>query len=227
MIWVWTGSRQPTYPEIPWFPELLDDGFSHATFQQPWNTHYTRSIEAQLDVSHLPFVHKKTIGRGLGTKIDGPHVEFEDDVLRIWTRQVEDDGEPARKPAEVPRPEEPPGLVFRFPNVWRLRISDSMYIVNINVPVDDENCINYSRSYQSFLKIPGLRWLFHAVNHRFSAMALHEDRRIAEAQPRVPASLDSGDKYIPADLPIVLYLRRRKELLARCQELQVVESQAS
>lgn len=73
LIFVWWGqaSAQPEQPE--WF-EDLDDSFAVVTTADRWRTHYSRAIENQLDAAHLPFVHHNTIGRKMGTLVDGPWV---------------------------------------------------------------------------------------------------------------------------------------------------------
>jgi len=36
--------------------------FEHATFRKFWDVDLTRAVEGLLDVSHLPFVHARTLG---------------------------------------------------------------------------------------------------------------------------------------------------------------------
>ena len=50
-------------PPPPWFTDI-DDSFSSATVRDPWDAHYSRAIENQLDTVHVPFIHHNTIGRG-------------------------------------------------------------------------------------------------------------------------------------------------------------------
>ena len=71
LIWVWYGDYHADLPEIPFFEELKT-GFTYGEISENWNVHYTRAIENQLDVVHLPFVHKTTIGRGNKTLVNGP-----------------------------------------------------------------------------------------------------------------------------------------------------------
>ncbi len=52
---------------------------SYSTLRDHWPTHYSRAIENQLDVVHLPFIHHNTIGRGNRAVVDGPIAEFADD----------------------------------------------------------------------------------------------------------------------------------------------------
>ena len=49
--------------DLPMFAEFRG-GFPYAERSEVWSVHYSRAIENQLDVVHLPFVHPNTIGRG-------------------------------------------------------------------------------------------------------------------------------------------------------------------
>ncbi|NHJ40041.1 MAG: aromatic ring-hydroxylating dioxygenase subunit alpha, partial [Asgard group archaeon] len=75
LIWIWWGEPQEEYPPLPFFEDL--EGFFYATYIDYWPIHYSRAIENQLDVVHLPFVHYNTIGRGCKTLIDGPITKWE------------------------------------------------------------------------------------------------------------------------------------------------------
>ncbi len=72
----------------PRFFDDIDDSFSYGSIRDPWRTHYSRVIENQLDVPHVPFVHHTTIGRGVGKVMDGPWVEWKDaDRFRIFMHE--------------------------------------------------------------------------------------------------------------------------------------------
>ncbi len=43
-----------------------------------WHVPFLRAVENQLDVMHLPFVHKTTIGRGNRTLVNGSVVKWID-----------------------------------------------------------------------------------------------------------------------------------------------------
>ncbi len=79
-IFLWYGDDNAT-DEISWL-EGIDDLFSFSTMKAVWNVNYTRAIENQLDVSHLPFVHRTTIGRGKKTIVNGPIVAANGKVAR-------------------------------------------------------------------------------------------------------------------------------------------------
>jgi phenylpropionate dioxygenase-like ring-hydroxylating dioxygenase large terminal subunit len=216
-IWLWNGEDRDEYPPIPWFDNL--DGFSYhnSTSQTHWEVDYTRAVEAQLDVSHLPFVHENTIGRGNQTLVNGPYTTLEDNVIRVWLSNQPDEGLPALKPSQLPPPEVPQSIYFIFPNVWQLRLTDKMCIVSINAPIDDENVITYSRTYQNILRVPGLSRLFVSASNRFNQYALSEDYRVTKTQLPKKADLDIGERFIPGDRPIALYLQHRRKLILEGQ----------
>jgi hypothetical protein len=81
-----------------------------------WDVDLTRAIEGVLDVSHLPFVHARTIGRGRKTLVNGPYTILDDDTIRIWVTNQPDEGLPAVKPTQLPVPAGEAMLEFRFPN---------------------------------------------------------------------------------------------------------------
>ena len=78
-------------PEVPFFKELNRD-FSYGGFSETWPVHYSRAIENQLDVVHLPFVHTSNIGRGNRTIVNGPVVQWEDNLMTFYVNNVVDDG---------------------------------------------------------------------------------------------------------------------------------------
>ncbi len=95
-IWIFWGDKRDTYPPIPWFDDL-DESF-HMTFAADhWNAHYSRVIENQLDVVHVPFIHRKTIGKGNRTLVNSPFARIENDLLTLRTNNVLDDGGSPKK----------------------------------------------------------------------------------------------------------------------------------
>ena len=161
------------YPPVPWFPGL--DAFEYASIREDWDADLTRAVEGLLDVSHLPFVHRRTIGRGQRTLVNGPYTTLEDDVIRVWTSNQPDAGLPAIKPSQLPPPTGQPSLEFRFPNLWQLRLSDCARLISIIAPVEEGKCVFYVRSYFQLGVPPWLNRLLARINGRFNRYVLSED----------------------------------------------------
>jgi phenylpropionate dioxygenase-like ring-hydroxylating dioxygenase large terminal subunit len=212
-IWVWWGQNPPADLEPPLFFDNLDDTFYYASAHDPWDAHYSRVIENQLDVVHLPFVHRKTIGRGGRTLVDGPLVEWRGDkMLYTYVFNRHDDGTPPRKPSELsPKSATSVHLEFIMPNLWQNYISPDVRIVAAFVPVDETHTLLYLRFYQRFLRLPGLGNLVAKLAMPFNLRVAHEDRRVVVThQPQI-SGLKIGESLIQGDLPIIEYRRKREE----------------
>jgi phenylpropionate dioxygenase-like ring-hydroxylating dioxygenase large terminal subunit len=210
-IWVWNGEPQPEYPPLPFFDDL--EGYAYSTFRQEWDVHYTRAIEGQLDVSHLPFVHPKTIGRGNQTLVNGPYTTLENHQLRVWLDNQPDAGLPAKKPSQIPASDRPADLCFNFPNVWQIRLGDQLRNLIISAPIDDDHCMLYVRLYQNFVTMPVIGRAVSFVSNLFNRYVLSEDYAITSTQRPKKSDLNIGERFIPGDRPIALYLQHRSELI--------------
>ncbi len=211
LIWVYWG--QPTAGlKPPRFFEDIDESFSYAGYRDLWPAHYSRMVENQLDVVHLPFVHASTIGRSHKTVVDGPIYTLEDDVLRLWVYNRVEDGTPARLPEQMPPPTRPPFLEFIFPNIWQNRISEDLRIFVAFVPVDEESGLFYMRYYQRMVRLPVLRTLFNWVGAWGSKVIADQDKRVVSRQLPKKTDLRMGEKPTQADRILIAYRRRRKEL---------------
>jgi len=223
-IWVWYGMPQTDYPPLPFFEDL--QGFTYSTLQKEWNVDHTRAIEGVLDVAHLPFVHANTIGRGGGTLVNGPYTTLEDNKIRVWISNQPDEGLPAIKPTQVPPPKGLASLWFNFPNVWQLHITKQIRNIIIFAPIDDEHVMLYTRTYQKLTTIPALGHALTAFSNLFNRRVLSEDYAITKTQQPKKSDLNIGEHFIPADRPIALYLRHRRNLiLAASNEIEEDKAQ--
>lgn len=211
-VWLWWGDNKDDYPPLPYFNDI-DNSFSCGKFRDRWAVHYSRAIENQLDVFHLPFVHATTIGRGNRTISDGPIALLENDNMDIWVYSRIDDGSSTHRPDELPKPLRPPQLIFKFPNLWMNRISADMRIVVAFVPVDESNCVIYLHQYQRMIKLPLIKSLFDWVSILGSKIILRQDKRVVLTQRPTRSDLKMDEKLIVQDRPIVLYRTQRKKLI--------------
>ncbi len=221
-VWIWWGEAPPETLAPPrFFDDLDDEAFVYGKVYDPWDAHYSRVIENQLDVVHLPFVHHNTIGRGGRTVVDGPGVQWvDDDLFYVYVFNRADDGTPPRKPDEVPVPptDREFKLEFLFPNLWQNHISEDVRVMAAFVPVDDAHTLLYLRFYQKFLPVPILGQLIATLSMPFNRIVAHQDRRVVVTQTPKPSGLRIGEQLIQGDRPILAYRRRRQELMDAARE---------
>jgi phenylpropionate dioxygenase-like ring-hydroxylating dioxygenase large terminal subunit len=217
-IWIWWGEDPPADLQPPRYFDDIDDSFAYGQARDAWDAHYTRVIENQLDVVHLPFVHYNTIGKGCRTLVEGPGVLWRDeDLFEVYTYNKADDGSHPRTPSEVdaPRPGVDFKLEFLFPNLWENHISQDVRIVAAFVPVDDEHTLLYLRFYQRFLTLPVLGKIAAQLAMPMNLYIAHQDRRVVVTQQPKASGLTIGEKLVQGDRPIVEYRRRRQQLIDR------------
>ena len=210
-IWLWYSDQRTNVPEIPFFEELRE-GFSYGGFSETWKVHYTRAIENQLDVVHLPFVHASTIGKGNSRLVNGPVVKWNDNRMTFYVKNEKDQGQIPKKPNEIENYEKLFHLQFQMPNTWQNIISDQLRIVAAFVPIDEENTHIYLRFYQKFIRTPGLKQIVNSLSSIMNKTILHQDRRVVLTQLPIKSELVMGENLIQGDLPIIEY-RKRRELL--------------
>ncbi|MCX6243943.1 MAG: aromatic ring-hydroxylating dioxygenase subunit alpha [Bacteroidetes bacterium] len=214
LIWIWYGDDDKIEEEPFFFKELKD--FSYSTFRDHWNVHYSRAIENQLDVVHLPFVHRTTIGRGNKTLVNGPVVVREDEMITFYVNNVMDDGKTfPLKPDEIVDYQRLFHLQFHYPNIWQNFISDKIRAFAAFVPVDEENCIVYVRYYQKMIKIPLLKELMNWIGKLSNIVILRQDKRIVITQMPKKTGMKIGEHLIMGDKPIIEYRKHRQELIDR------------
>lgn len=220
LIWLWWGSPAPQDLPAPQFFDNLDESFYHSSAHDPWDAHYSRVIENQLDVVHLPFIHRNTIGRGNRTLVDGPVVEWKGDkMLYTYVFNRVDDGRPPRKPSELlPKSATSVHLEFIFPNLWQNYISEKVRILAAFVPVDEGHTLLYLRFYQKFMTVPVLGKLAAMLAMPMNVYIAHEDRRVVVTQQPKASGLKIGEILIQGDLPVVEYRRKRAALQAQAEQ---------
>ena len=214
-IWIWWGEPQLHYPAIPFF-EDIDGKFSYKTHTEVWPVHYSRAIENQLDVVHLPFVHYNTIGRGYRTLVHGPLIEpsIDKNEFIIWVYDQKDDGKTIPlKTEQFTEEMKVFHLHFKFPHVWQNYLGKKVRIFIAFVPIDENHTKFYMRFYQKFMRIPLLKSIVNWLANIFNKKILHQDRDVVITQQPIKSNLRMGEKLIQGDGPIVFYRQRREELL--------------
>ena len=212
-IWIFWGDNHPD-SEAPLFFDSLQ-GLHYKTRQDVWKIHYSRVIENQLDCAHIPFIHRKTIGRSHKTLVDGPLVTWKDEQqLLMYVFNRHDDGSAPLKPEQLQaKAETEQHLAFIFPNLWQNYILPKMRVVVAFVPVDDETTIMYLRFYHRFFKNSLLQSIVSSLMMPYNIKIAHEDRRVVETQRPVASALMMDENLFQADLPIIAYRKKRDQLM--------------
>ena len=218
LIFIWWGDERLDYPALPFFDSIAEN-MPYSTIRDHWNTHYSRAIENQLDVVHLPFVHHNTIGAGGATLVNGPYTQISHDftespLIEVWVANEIDHGQTPIKPSEMKKPAWTPSLQFRFPNLWQLCISNDMRVFVAFAPIDNQNTMMYVRQYHR-INIPVIKQIFGIFGNLGNLVIIRQDKRVVITQEPKRSSLDMNEKLIPGDGPIIAYRKIREELIRK------------
>lgn len=195
-VWLKRGDNLAQSP--PWF-EDLHDGLSSYQSIHEWPTHISRCVENQLDYAHLPFVHRKTIGRGLDIR-GARRIDCNERQINMYVDQEKSDV---------------PTIQFIFPNLWLLTIRAREFFQFIAfVPVGPERTRLYLRAYQGFIPFP-LAPLLSPVFNWSNAIILNEDRRVVISQRPLDTSNATSEKLFPSDRAIDHFRRLWLESTAK------------
>lgn len=210
-IWIFWGDSDKATDKIPFFEELKE-GFTYGGIKDHWRNHYSRSIENQLDVVHLPFVHKTTIGRGNATIVNGPKVEETEDSIIVGVFNEKDNGQQPKTRQELAESKQKLfNLQFKYPNVWQNYVNEKIRIVAFFAPIDDENTMLYIRFYQKITNVPIVKNIINSIGAWSSLIIERQDKVVVETQIPKETKLVMGENLIPGDYPIVVYRRKRDE----------------
>lgn len=218
-IWFWSGEARERYPAIPFFDELA--GWPYATTIADWPTHYTRAIENQLDVAHLAFVHKTTIGAGGRCFVDGPYVETPVDPsletpaeIKVWVTNFRDEGQSHRSQKELGELSvgTEPSLHFKFPGLWKLNIASKIQNFIAFVPINERETRYYLRVYhKTHNRLAGR--LFTRLMSLSNGFILNQDKRVVVTQLPLDSSDAHDDRLIGADRAISQFRKLYAHLL--------------
>ena len=208
IIYLWYGDDGKETDTPPFFYDAVDKSYVFSEFADHWNSHYSRCIENQLDVVHVPIVHYNTIGRGNKTLINGPKVEYENGVLRTSANNALDEGQKPKPPAECTI--KSTNLNFIFPNIWMNDITPKIKVMIYFAPVDDENTILYIRFYCKITKIRLINTSIAFVGKYMNRIIERQDKRVVITQKPKASSYKSDEKLLAGDGPIVMYRKIRE-----------------
>jgi len=209
IIYLWYGDEEKVTENLPFFYDYVDDSYVYSEIEDHWNSHYSRSIENQLDVVHVPIVHYNTIGRGNKTLVNGPKSEYENGILRTSANNEVDKGQKPKSPDECVIKNI--NLNFIFPNIWMNHISPKVKIIIYFAPVDDENTILYIRFYCKIFRFRPVNSLIAFFGKFANRIIERQDKRVVITQKPKVSTYQTNEKLLSGDGPIVLYRRIRQE----------------
>lgn len=210
IIYLWYGEDDQITSQLPFFSQEIDDSYSYSEIEDHWNAHYSRCIENQLDVVHLPFVHYNTIGRGNKTLVHGPKVLWQNGILTTSANNEVDSGQRPKSPKESVITAS--YISFCFPNIWLNHISEKVKIFIYVAPIDDENTILFLRFYTKPTSIRPVNMVIAYLGKFANRRIERQDKRVVITQKPKASSLLSHEKLIPGDGPIIKYRQIRADL---------------
>ena len=207
LLWVYTATN-PTNVPLLQAPESLSSANWFGTItERQWDTHWSRATQTMLDVAHIPYVHRRTIGfafgRALGTA-KNPHLvtkitQGTEDAFRLdW--QIKD--EQSSKSADAG------WLEFLPPNGITLPIPtnsvDKHSLLHIwCVPIEANKSRMIVVSRRNFGQFNPLLSLFNLL----TPIILAEDRRIMDTVWPSEVPPIGVEVLMPSDAPTIAFSR--------------------
>lgn len=210
IVFLWYGDSEPAgEPDV--FDIVTDSSYTYDHTEDSWGVDYSRVIENQLDVSHLPFVHRTTIGRGGKTLVNGPNtVWLDDNTMQTSANNEVDTGQtPLSGKDSIIKTT---NLNFKFPNMWLNHVSDKIQILAFFIPVDDDNSIIALRFYTKLTGKKSIDKCIAWFGSRANKVVERQDKRIVITQLPKKTGLKMGENLVPADKPIIEYRSKRDKL---------------
>lgn len=201
LLWLYTGFAPESEP-------LVSESFSEPNItlcaqSVVWSAHWTRVMENMLDMPHLPFVHRRTIGKAISGKVEGARMDID----------IEERPYGARLLGTVDGAPRPSLLDYRFPNAMELIIDPpgkKLRLFAVCIPEDDKTTRLLLLTLRDFARLSLLDPVFRLMNARIAA----EDRRIVESSDPAEVPPPGEEKSVRTDAP-TLYFRKiyRQQLL--------------
>jgi phenylpropionate dioxygenase-like ring-hydroxylating dioxygenase large terminal subunit len=188
LVWLWCGEAADGEPHVP---EALEREGARVTFHvEEWRCHWTRAMENMLDVPHLPYVHRATIGRGMAARL-GPESRVEQTIVETdvgFELTFRLDGQPSAGK-----------LRWLRPNGMQLHILDGdarfMRIHVWCVPAGADRTRMVLATSQDFGFLNPLL----GVGDFYNRKILREDRAIVESSSPSCIPLDGSEKSVETD----------------------------
>lgn len=204
-IWIYTApdaqpGHEPQYEPMLAEP-FLRPGVRISGGALEWRTHWTRAMENMLDWPHLPFVHARTIGKGMLARPDS----------RMDIRW-EERPYGAHSTIAIDGKEQPGALELRWPNQMVLHIpapGRTLVMQVACVPIEEGRTRMLMITARDFLRSRLLDPIFFRMNRRIAS----EDKAIVESSWPAEVPPAAAERSVRTDaLPLHFRKRYLKEL---------------
>lgn len=200
LLWLYTGFEPSTEPDPS--ETFAAQQITVCAQSAVWNVHWTRVMENMLDMPHLPFVHRSTIGKGLDHLAAGARMDL----------SLEERPYGARISNAVDGIARPGALEYRFPNIMELFIDPPGRLLRLMVaciPEDEKTTRLLLLTMRDFA-----RWrLLDPVFRRMNAKIAGEDRAIVESSLPNEAPPPGEELSVRTDAPTLFFRRIYRQKL--------------
>jgi len=199
LLWINTGfapDGEPNVSETFFEPDVAVCGQSVV-----WRAHWTRVMENMLDMPHLPFVHRKTIGKDL-QRLAGGRMDV------FWEERPYG----GRISNAVDGVDRPGALEYRFPNVMELFIDPPgkrFRLMVACIPEDDQTTRLLLLTMRNFARTPLLDPVFRWMNLRIA----REDQAIVESSMPNEIPPPAEEASVRTDAPTLAFRRIYRQRL--------------
>jgi phenylpropionate dioxygenase-like ring-hydroxylating dioxygenase large terminal subunit len=200
LLWVFTGFDPDGDPQVSdsfFLPDVSVCGQSVV-----WKAHWTRVMENMLDMPHLPFVHRKTIGKDLRGLTGGRMDVFWED--RPYGGRITNRIDGVARPGM---------LDYRFPNVMELSIDPPNKLLRLMVaciPEDEASTRLVLLTIRNFARSPLLNPVFRWMNRRIA----REDQQTVESSLPIEVPPPGDEASVRTDAPTLAFRRLYRLRLA-------------
>ena len=191
LLWLFTGRDPPSEPYVS--PSLLESDIKLCTQSTLWQCHWTRAMENMLDMPHLPFVHRRTIGKPMaqaGTgrmEVDWTETDYGAELLGTIEGRTRQTRLTYLRPNAMELVIDPPGKTLR--------------IIAVCLPETATRTRMIFASLRSFAKWRALDPLFRWSNRRIAA----EDKAVLESSQPVEVPPPREERSVRTDLPTLAF----------------------
>ncbi|MFN6528120.1 aromatic ring-hydroxylating dioxygenase subunit alpha [Nostoc sp. ChiSLP03a] len=221
LVWLfWGDLPEEERPPLPLLPEFDNPAWRAVYGEFRWNAHYSRVLENQFDISHLPFVHSNSIGSGIAEqhKIEEYGVRMEElkgsatvtinqaTKVRRWSKAILN--KQSSRPLRVT-------VSFYMPNISWLEFDFpighfKMIIFSVHLPIDANTTVSKWIVLRNFFTTS---WIDEKVR-KSVLKPLVEDKPIVESQSPfvIPDDLTT-EVHAPSDALSIAYRKLRKKFL--------------